>query len=114
MADLPVGNEGALNGTTAVTILAAPGAGFQRVTPANGVAVHNRDTVAHTITFQKNKNATAYVLDVAVSLAAGAVAMLGKKVVLDATDESLEAVSDATATTTEPSFDVAALEAQLP
>ena len=108
--DLPVGNEGSLNGVTAVTAVAAPAAGKQRVVMANGVAIHNLDTVAHTFTFQKNKNSTLYVLQVDATVAAGAVATLAKPVVLDATDESLEVVDDAGATTTEPTFDAAFME----
>jgi len=110
MADTPIGNEGPLNGTTAVTLLAAPGSGLQRIVPANGVSVYNADTVAHDVFFQKNKNSTITVFWKEASVAAGSHVVLPKKVVLDATDESLEAKTDAGATTTEPTFDVAAME----
>lgn len=109
-ADLPLGNEGALNGTTAVTALAAPAADEQRIVPADGVVVFNADTVAHVFTLQKNKNSTVYILEKTASIAAGATHSFSVRVVLDATDESLELVSDATATTTEPDFNVSAME----
>jgi len=110
MADLPIGNEGSLTGAAAVTILAAPGASTQRVIPKGGAGVYNFDTVAHDITFQKNKGAVITELFKVVGVAVGGVALLPKIVVLDATNETLEAKSDATATTAEPKFDVAAME----
>lgn len=110
MADTPVGNEGSLNGTTAVAILAAPASGKQRVVPSSGASVYNADTVARDITFQKNKGGTRTVLYKAAGVAAGGQAVLTVKVVLDATDESLEAKTDATAATTEPTYNVAAME----
>ena len=108
--DLPVGNEGSLNGTTAVSAVAAPAASKQRIVLAKGIRVYNADTVAHTITWQKNKNSTLYPLQIDSGVAAGAFVELDKRVVLDATDESLEIVSDAGATTTEPTFDAAFME----
>ncbi len=108
--DLPLGNEGALNGATAVTILAAPASGKQRQVPRYGVSVYNADSVAHTYTFQKNKNGTARILDIQATIAAGAVCRLDVIVVLDATDESLEAKYEAPKTTTESVFNVAAME----
>lgn len=110
MADLPIGNEGSLTGTTPVTILAAPAASTQRVLPSGGASVHNADTVAHDITFRKLKGATPTIVQKLAAVPAGGLAVLAKKVVLDATDESLQALTDATATTTEPTFDVAAME----
>lgn len=109
MADLFVGEEGNLNGTTPVTIISAPGASEQHVTAAGSVSVYNNDTVDHRVIFQKNKAGT--ITEIArvliTSLGAG---LMPKKVVLDDTDETLEAVSDATATTTEPKFDSAYLK----
>ena len=109
-ADLPIGNEGPTNGTTKVTILAAPGANKQRVVPANGVSFYNADSVAHVYTVQKLKNATTTIVWVSASTAAGATVLMPKKTTLDAIDESLEAVVDANLTTTESTFDVSAGE----
>lgn len=105
-----IGNEGALNGTTPVEILGAPASGLRRTVPASGISVYNRDTVAHTFTFTKEKGASSFPFWCEATVAAGVHVVLPKKIVLDATDESLEVVSDAAATTTEPTFDVAAME----
>lgn len=111
MADLPVGNEGPINSTTAVTALAAPGASTQRVIPRKGVSVNNLDTVVHNIVMQKNKAATITVIQRFGSVAAlGGTAILDKVVVLDATDESFEIVMEEALTTTQPDFDVSAME----
>lgn len=110
MADLPVGNEIPLTGSTPVALLAAPAASTQRVVPKNGASVYNRDTVAHDITFQVNKGGTRSILWKATGVAVGGTAVLPKVVVLDATNESLEVLSDAGATTTEPVATVAAME----
>lgn len=113
--DRPEGNEGNLNGTTAVDAVPAPAAAdYQRIIGEKSVKVYNADTVAHTITLQKNKNSTVYVLEDSGSLAAGAAYQFASRVILDATDESLEVVSDATATTTEPTFDAGWLEVYTP
>jgi hypothetical protein len=110
MADLPVGNEGNLNGATAVTILAAPAASKQRIVPANGVSFYNADSVSHDFTVQKNKNSTITIVWKQASVASGAVVLMAKKVTLDATDESLEAKIEGAHTTTAPTFDVSAGE----
>lgn len=108
--DTPIGNEGSLTGDAAKTVLAAPAASKQRVVPANGLSVYNADTVAHDFTFQKNKNSTITIFWFEDAVAAGTHIVLPKKVVLDAIDESLEVLVDADATTTEPTFDIAAME----
>ena len=110
MADLPIGGEGNLNGTTAVTVLASPAADKQRIVPANGLSIYNADTVAHDIIIRKKKASTSYVFWKESAVAAGTHKVLPKKVILDATDELLEVLTDATATTTEPTYDIAALE----
>lgn len=129
MADLPVGNEGELNGTTAVEIVRPPTGGRQMIVPTRAASVRNADNVSHVITFQKIKGAippgftgfgkfvlpdSSVVWRIALqveTVPAGVTVRLRGKVVLDATDETIEAVSDAAATTTEPTFDTAALEA---
>ena len=108
--DLPVGNEVALNGTTAVTALAAPASGKQRFVPPGGVTFYNEDTVAHVFTLQKKIDTTVYVLEKFSSAATLATVKSTVAIVLDDTDEIIEVVSDATATTTEPSATVAAME----
>lgn len=110
MADLPVGNEVVLTGATAVTLLAAPGASTQRVVPKSGASVYNRDTDPRDITFQVNKGGTKSILWKAAGVVAGGTAVLPKVVVLDATNESLEVLTDGAAATTEPVATVAAME----
>jgi hypothetical protein len=108
--DLPLGSEGVLDGATPVTALSAPATDKQRVVPANGASVYNADSVSHDVTWQKNKASTVTVLFIATGVAAGALSILGKKVVLDATDETLELVMEGAHTTLAPTFDVAAME----
>ena len=111
MADLPVENNGDMNSTTAVTLLAAPAAGAtQRVIPKSGASVYNADTVDIDVIFQKNKGGTVKVIAKVVGVVPGGVALLPKPVVLDATNESLEGKLGAVITTTQPTFDVAAME----
>jgi fibronectin type 3 domain-containing protein len=108
--DLPLGNEGAMNGTAFVPVLAAPAASKQRVLPANGLTFHNPDTVVHTYTVQKKKGASTYQKWVSGAVASLDSIAMPLKVTLDATDESLEAKVDAGLTTTESTFDVSAGE----
>src|SRR3990167_8568429 len=103
--DLPIGNEGSLNGATAVTVLDAPSAvGYQRVLPNNGLSIYNADTVAHDFTFQKNKASTLYVFWKETAVPAGTHVVLPKRVVLDADDESLEVFMEGAHTTTAQKF----------
>jgi len=108
--DTPIGNEGSLNGATAVDLIGPPSSGAQIVVPANGVSVYNADTVAHDITFQKNKNGSLYIFWKEAAVPAGTHVVLPKKVVLDADDEKLQAFTDGAASTTEPTFDSTAME----
>jgi len=111
MADLPIGNEGSMTGTTAVTLLAGPSAGAtQRVVPPKGAGVYNKDTVNHDITFQKNKGAAITEIHKVTGVVPGGSVFLDKVVTLDATNESLEGKLNAAATTTQPTFDVSAIE----
>jgi len=107
---LPIGNEGALNGGTAVDVVASPAASKQRIIPVNGLSVYNADTVAHTYTFKKVKGGSTYVVWIAPTVAAGALALLAKPVTLDATDEKLQVVYEGAKTTTESTFDFSGLE----
>ena len=110
MADLPIGNEGNLTGATAVTVVAAPASGKQRILPANGLSFYNADSVVHDFIVQKNKNSTITIVWKQAAVAAAAVVLVAKKVTLDATDESLEAKIEGAHTTTAPTFDVSAGE----
>ena len=110
MAVLPYGNEVALNGATPVTLVAAPTGTNKRGIDKDAAGIHNLDSVSHTFTFQKNKAATITVIWKVTGVAAGGAAIMPKKVVLDATDESLEVVMEGAHTTTAPRADVAYLE----
>jgi hypothetical protein len=109
MASTPIANEGLTNSTTPVTVLAAPAASTQRVVPRNGVNVVNRDTVNVTLTLSKNKGGTLYSLAV-VTLATLEMYTYPGVIVLDATNESVELVLGGAVTTSQPSFDAAAME----
>jgi hypothetical protein len=106
----PIGNEVDLNGATAVTVIAAPGAGAQRIVFKDGASVFNLDSVPHDITWQKNKGGTITVLQKTLAVAAGLANTLAKVVVLDATNESLEAKIEGAHTTIAPRADAAAME----
>jgi len=49
-------NDGALNGTTPVTLVAAPSSGYQRI--IKYISIENRDTTAKTITIYLDNNGT--------------------------------------------------------
>lgn len=102
MAVLAGANEGALNGTTPVTVVAAPGASTQRI--VRNVKISNKDTAAVTVTLSKNKAATLREL-CEVTLEAGDILLYDDVIVLDATDESVEAVLSGAAATTNPDYD---------
>jgi hypothetical protein len=109
MAVLPGGNEVAFNGTTPVTLLAAPAASTRRVVPRNGLKVHNRDTAQVTVTLRKLKGASTFVLKI-IDLDPNDDWFYDGVVVLDATDESITALLGGAAATTNPDADVAYLE----
>jgi hypothetical protein len=111
MADVFITNTGVMNGVTAVTLLAAPAASIQRVAPQNSVGIYNDDTIVHTVIFRKNIGGVFTILHKVTGLAAGGLAMLPKRVVLAATNESLEGLLGEVMGTVQPKFDVAALEA---
>ena len=112
MADIFIPNEGATNGTTPVTALAAPASAvIQRVVRAGAWGVYNGDDVAHIVIFQKNKAATVTILSRITAVAAGETAICSKTVGLDAADESLEVVLGEAMSTVHPRFDIVALEA---
>lgn len=106
--DLPIAKFGALNGTTAVTVLDAPSTG-QRVVPMNGISIYNPDTVTHTYTLQRNKASVLTVIQKLIVLP-GTTDVFFKFITLVANDETLEVFYEAGHTTTESSFDTSALE----
>jgi hypothetical protein len=53
-------SDGAMNGTTAVDICAAPASSTQRA--ISYICISNRDTVSHTLTFKYNNNGTTRVI----------------------------------------------------
>lgn len=55
-----VNTDIATNSTTAVTAMAAPAASHKRI--VKSLTVYNKDTVAATVTVQKNDNGTIYIL----------------------------------------------------
>src|SRR5512140_1428896 len=110
MADLPIEDHGSLTGATEKPVLAAPASGKQRVVPANGLSVYNADTAARDIIFIKNTGGTRVTFWKEAAVAAGTHVVLPKKVHLTATNMSLEVKTDGAAATTEPTYDLAALE----
>jgi phosphatidylethanolamine-binding protein (PEBP) family uncharacterized protein len=105
MAFVPVGNEGALNGTTPVTIMAAPAAATQRI--VRNILINNRDTAVVTVILRKLKGASTFVLKT-IDLDAEDAWEFDHVIVLDATDESITAVMTGAPATNQPHFDTAA------
>lgn len=107
MPQILYGSEGALNGITDVVVAAAPGASEQRI--INNVSGFNKDTVDQTLTLKKVKAANEYTIAKVTVPTGENFALVGpgapvQTVVLDATDESLEVVMGAAATTTNPDW----------
>lgn len=109
MAETPVGNEGVLNGTTNVTLVAVPAGSTQRIVPIGGITVANRDTAAVTLIVEKLKAATAYEIRT-VTLDPDDVWSNETTQVLDATDESIRGRLSAAAATTNPDFTSSVLD----
>lgn len=105
MALLPGGDDGTLNGTTEVTLVAAPGASVQRIIQPHGISIQNRDTAVVTVELRKvSAGGTRRIwrgdLDV------GDTFYNDSQIVLDATTDSVRAVMSAAATTTNPDWNV--------
>ena len=94
-------SDGALNGTTVVTIVAAPGSGVRRV--VRSISIYNADSADVTVTVQNN-NGTTTRKRAKRTLKPGAVMEYEGAIVLPTTNDSLEAVMSAAATTTNPDF----------
>lgn len=101
------GSEGTSNGTTDVTVVAAPGASEQRI--VRTVAVHNTDTVAATVTIKKAKGGSEYII-AKDTLAVGETLFFGgtgESIILDATDETVEIVLAGAVTTNQLDYTAA-------
>lgn len=97
----PGGDDGTLNGTTPVTLIAAPAASRQRVNLA--ITIQNRDTAVVTVEVRRvSAGGTRRIwrgdLDVSDTI------VLDERIVLDATTDSITAVMSAAATTTNPDW----------
>jgi hypothetical protein len=103
MAFTETGNEGALNGVTAVDVVPAPASGRHIVRNLN---FFNNDTAAVTITVVKDKGGTDYEL-AKETLQVGEYWTLDRLIVLDATDEKVQAFMSGAAATTNPDYDAA-------
>jgi len=104
MALTPGNNNGALNGVTAVDIVAAPAASTQRV--VRNVSFFNRDTAAVTITLRLDDGGTERVLDKQ-TVQPDEAWIYAVVQVLDATTKKLEAVMSGAPATTNPDFSAA-------
>lgn len=108
MAFLEIGHEGNFNGTTAVDVVTSPAASTRRL--VRNIGVLNRDTVSQTVVLNKLKGASTYEIG-RKTLSANEPWVYDKLVVLDATDEKIQAVLTAAHTTTAPTFDAAYADA---
>lgn len=97
------GDDGTLNGATPVTLVAAPGAGVERVIPEKGLSVFNRDTASVTVTISKVSSGGTRTIDTVI-LATGEKYSNDTKIVLDATTDSITAVMSGAAATTNPDY----------
>jgi hypothetical protein len=98
---------GTLNGVAAVTLVAAPGAGVSRA--IRSCRFVNKDTVNHNVRVRKKVAGTPYEVDCVLGLTPDGKyrPISGSDVLLlTATDQSLEAIMDEAATTTNPTFEV--------
>lgn len=93
--------QGAMNGTTEVTIVAAPAASTRRL--VRSLTVANRDSSAVTLTVMVAKGASRYWLWSG-TLASGHTWHCDSVLVLDATDESIVAKIGGAPATTNPDF----------
>lgn len=99
MAFTPGSNEVALNGTTEVTLVAAPASSTQRL--VKSVTIQQRDTAAVTVTVSRKKASTLYQIWKG-TLQPGDTWIDSTTRVLDATNESIVAVMSGAPTTTNP------------
>lgn len=101
MAFTPGSNDGALNGATPVTLVAAPGAGVVR--QVHWISITNKDSAAVTLTLNLINGASTRRL-LKIIMAVDDNLLWNDNIILDATDESVEAVLSGAAASTNPDF----------
>lgn len=103
MAFTESNNAGALNGTTAVDIVAAPGASTRRL--VRNINIYNADTAAVTVTVRYNANGSLYII-CKITLQVGDTLVLDQDdlKVLDATTDKIQALMSGAAATTNPDY----------
>ena len=101
MAFTEIGSDGVLNGTTDVTLIAAPASGYRRLVKT--IVIHNRDTIAQTITLKYVNGASERLLG-KWTLNVDETMYFNDVLVLDTTNKSVEAVMGAAVTTTAPDY----------
>lgn len=95
------GDDGVGNGTTPVTLVAAPGSGVRRIVKT--ITIKSNDTAQKVATIRKvSAGGTREVFEV--TLDPGDNAIFNEAIVLDATTDSVTLVMSAAATTTEPDW----------
>lgn len=104
MAFVPGANDGTLNGTSSVTLVAAPGSGVSRTVRL--ISLYNADTASVTVSVRYTNSGNHRLL-AKVTLAAGEAFVYDEAVVLDTTAKSITAVMSAAPATTNPDFVVA-------
>ena len=97
-------NKGTSNGTTDVTVVAAPGASTSRLIPVGGITVFNNDTATATVTLQFHATTPTDTVLEQEEIASNKTYTNTMPIVLDATDESLEIYLSAAVATTELDF----------
>ncbi len=94
-------SDGTLNGTTPVTVIAAPGAGVRRIPRV--ISIVNTDIAAVTVTLKLVNGSNSRVL-YSVQLQVGDKLNFDDPIVLDAPNKSITAVMSGAATTTNPDW----------
>jgi hypothetical protein len=101
MAFVEGSNDGTLNGTSEVTLVAAPASATRRI--VKNINISNIDTAAVTVTLQLAISSTRRTI-YKVTLAAGDTLNYESVIVLDATTKSVIAKMSGAAATTNPDF----------
>lgn len=101
MAFTPGSNDGTLNSTTPVTVVAAPGASVQR--QVHWISITNKDTAAVTLTLNLVNGVSTRRLTQIV-MAVGDNLLWNDNLVLDTTAKSVTAVLGGAVATTQPDF----------
>jgi len=101
MAFVEGSNDGVLNSTTAVTIVAAPAASTRRI--VRSIVVQNKDTASVTLTLLYDNNATQRQI-CKVALAANDTLSVDDVFVLDATTKTIKAKLAGAVAANQPEF----------